>query len=260
MILQGSKRIRVTWSALILTATCAHAGNMGGSAAPLTNYNNIQFSAAGGANWYNVSNTSLVISPFETDSTRVNSISTNGAWKAGVGYYLLEDTLSQRAYLNHLLLEANVYQTYTTLSGNVWQFQLPEFNNYSFRAPITSTRLMLDVKPSLFTWSRVSPYAILGVGATWNSVSYHETIKAPDVSPDSALSLSNNTTRQVAWDVGAGLSVSITDYLSATAEYIYTFLGHGSPANRPGNNIRLAAAPSFSLQTQSLLFGLSLRL
>ncbi len=166
--------------------------------------------------------------------------------------------MSPRPYLNHLLLEANVYQTFTTLKGNVWQFELPEFNNYSFRAPITSTRLMLDVKPSLFTWSRISPYAILGAGVAWNSVSYRETATAAGISPDSALSLSNNTTTQVAWDVGAGFNVSITDYLSATAEYVYTFLGHGSPANGTANDIRLAAAPRFSLQTQSLLFGLSL--
>ncbi|WP_058513497.1 outer membrane protein [Legionella santicrucis] len=257
---QGKKETGLIWPALLLTATCAHAGTMGEIAPPTNYYKNLQISAAGGVNWYNVPNTDLVISSFETDRIQVNHISTDGAWKIGVGYYLLEDTLSQRPYLNHLLFEVNVYQTFTTLNGSVWQFELPEFNNYSFRAPVTSTRLMFDFKPNLFTWDRVSPYAILGVGATWNTVSYNETATGAGINQDSALSLSNNTTTQVAWDTGAGLRVALTNYLSATAEYIYTFLGHGSPANGPTNEVSLSAAPRFSLQTQSLLFGLSLKL
>lgn len=219
-----------------------------------------EISAAGGANWYNVPNSHLVISPFETDSNIVNQISTDGAWKIGAGYYFFEDQLQQRPYLNHLLFEVNVYQTFTTLSGNVWQYELPQFNNYNFSAPVMSTRLMLDVKPTLFTWQRVAPYAILGVGATWNTISYNETVLGSGVNPASRLSLSSNTTTQVAWDFGAGFRMALTDNLSATAEYIYAFLGNGSPANSHANGVNLTAAPSFSLQTQSLLFGLSLKL
>ena len=114
-------------------------------------------------------NTHLVVSPYESDTNQINKISTNGAWKVGVGYYLFENTLQHQHYLNHLLVEANVYQTFTTLNGSVWQFGLPEFNNYNFKTPVTSTRLMFDVKPTLFSYYRVSPYAILGVGATWNT-------------------------------------------------------------------------------------------
>lgn len=219
-----------------------------------------EISAAGGADWYNVPDTHLVISPFETDSNNIHQITTNGTWKVGVGYYFFEDRLQQQRYLNHLLFEVNVYQTFTTLSGDVWQYELPQFNNYNFSAPVSSTRLMLDAKPTLFTWQRVAPYAILGVGATWNTVSYRETVTAVGVDPTSALSLSSNTTTHVAWDVGAGFRVALTDNLSATAEYIYAFLGNGSPANRPANGVNLTAAPSFSLQAQSLLFGLSLKL
>jgi len=68
-------------------------------------------------------------------------------------------------YFNQLLLEMNVYQTSTTLNGSVWQYELPQFNNYNFSAPISSTRLMFDFKPNLFSWRKFSAYAILGVGA-----------------------------------------------------------------------------------------------
>ncbi len=150
-------------SAVLFTPN-ALAGTMGNHFTPLEK--KFEISAAGGADWYSVPDTSLIISPFETDSNNVAQITTNGAWKVGMGYYFFEDQLKQRDYLNHLLFEVNVYQTFTTLHGDVWQYELPQFNNYNFNAPITSTRLMLDAKPTLFTWKRVAPYMILGVGAT----------------------------------------------------------------------------------------------
>src|SRR5690349_16523624 len=109
MILNQGWKSKFTCSALLLTATCIHAGTMG----PLSTnkYNNLEVSAAGGVNWYNVPNTHLVISPYETDSNRVNHVATDGAWKVGVGYYLFENLLQQQHYLNHLLFEVNVYQT-----------------------------------------------------------------------------------------------------------------------------------------------------
>ncbi|MFI4919154.1 MAG: outer membrane protein [Legionellales bacterium] len=253
----------LAWFVLLLTTVCAQAGVMGDLASSAAYYKNFEISAAGGVAWYQVADADLVISPFETDRNTVNHISMNGAWKAGLGYYLFKDrgfTSEVQQYLNHFLLEVNAYQTKTTLTGSVWQFDIPAFNNYSFSAPITSTRLMFDFKPNLFTWWRVSSYALLGVGATWNTVSYNETVTGAGVSPASALSFSNNTTTQVAWDVGAGLRVAITDNLSATAEYVYAFLGHGAPANGLTNDGNLTTAPRFSLQAQSLLLGFSLKL
>jgi opacity protein-like surface antigen len=261
MILPQGSTVGLTCSALLLAASCAQAGTMGGSLTSPTNfYKNFELSAAGGVNWYNTPNTYLVITPLETDTNYVNQISTNDAWKVGVGYYLFEDTLNQQAYLNRLLFEVNVYQTSTTLKGTVWQYGLPQFNNYNFTAPVTSTRLMFDFKPTLFTWQRVKPYAIFGVGAAWNTLSYYETVTGTGINPASFEALSKHTSSHVAWDVGAGFSVAITDKLSATAEYVYAFLGNGSPANVSRSGANLSAAPSFSLQTQSLLFGLSLKL
>lgn len=255
---------------LLLTMTCAQAGTMEKLTCVkdhLKNFykdyhQNFEISGAGGVNWYNVDNTHLVVSPFENDSLRVNqdSNSSNGTWKVGIGYYLIEDILQQRKYLNHLLFEANVYGTSTTLTGRVWQYELSKFDNYKFRAHVESTRLMFDFKPYILTWRKISPYAILGVGAAWNSVSYREQVTDHFTPRASALSLSEKTSTHVAWDVGAGFSYAITDCFSATAEYVYAFLGEGSPAHGPTHGVRLSSPPNFSLETQSLLFGLSLRL
>jgi len=253
MLYQGKKR-QLLGSALLLTTLSAQAGTMGNARS--THDNNLEISGALGLNRYHVPDTDLVISPFETDRLKVNRRSTNAAWKAGAGYYFFEDRLSQQRYLNHLLFEVNVYQTSTRLSADVWQFGLAQFNNYKVRAPITSTRLMLDIKPGLFSWQRISPYAILGAGTVWNTVSYQDTATGGGIDPASALSLSKHTSNQAAWDLGAGFRVALTDDLSATAEYIYAFSGHGSPAN----GLNISTAPRFSLQTQSILLGFSLKL
>jgi hypothetical protein len=234
---------------------------MAGVSPPPTNfYKNLEVSVGGGLNWLNTRDTHLIISPFETDSIQISTVANHGAWRVGLGYYLFEDQLAPHAFLNHLLFEVNVYRILATVNGDVWQFELPEFNNYIFKTPLSSTRLMFDFKPSLFTWNHVSPYPILGVGVTWNDASYTETAAQADIMPNSSLSLSKHTNTQTAWDVGAGLTINLTNRINASIEYIYAFLGHVYSASGPTNGVNLSEPPRFSLQTQSLLFGLSFTL
>jgi len=218
-------------------------------------FKDIEISGAGGGDWYQRQDTSLIVSPFETDSDKTLHSSFQSSWKIGLGYSFFENAFP---YLNRLLLGLNVYQTSTTLSGAVWQYGLPQFNNYHFKAPIKSTRLMLDLRPGFFNWHSMEPYVILGVGVAWNSMSYTETATTSDVNANSAMSLSRSTTSSLAWNFGAGYKVALTDKLSADLEYIYAILGHGSPAYNPGA-ARLGTTPNFTLRSQSLLLGLSLR-
>lgn len=221
-------------------------------------YKHLEVSAAGGPNWFNTKDTNLIISSFETDDIRQDGVSNNGAWKVGGGYYLNTIPLT-RPFLNQLLLELNVYQITGTLHGSEFQYGLAEFNNYTSRAPFTSTRLMFDAKPTVFSWQRFSTYFIGGMGIAWNKISYHETA-AIGIPTNSTLSLSSHTTTKLSWDVGAGVNVKLMEHLNVTAEYIYAFLGKGTPANNPSNGVNLVASPLFSFQTQSLLFGISVTL
>jgi len=245
-------RVTISSSLLLLASLTAQASYIDNILA------HVELSGAGGMNWLNSEDTHLVISSTETDLNKLSGTTTKGTWKLGIGYELFEEQLRQRSYFNRLLLELNVYQASNTIEGNVWQYELPQFNNYTFDAPIPSTRLMLDVKPSLITWNRLSPYLILGVGASWNKVSYDETALA-GIDPSSALSLSEHTQTQLAWDLGVGLNIQIVEDVSLTAEYIYGFLGEGSPDNNSGKTPYLSEPPSFSYQIQSLLIGLSVK-
>lgn len=217
----------------------------------------IEFSAAGGINWLHANNTNLTISPYETDSVNTGQKVDAPLWKLGAGYYAWEENLNTRGFLNHLLLELNLYRTSATLTGNVWQYQLPQFNNYNFHAPITSTRLMLDAKPSLFTYHHLSPYVVIGAGVGWNTMSYQENVTGAGVDPRSFLSLRNHTNTNFAYDLGAGLNADINKQLTLSLEFIYTNLGNAAPSNSSGNLTALTSSPDFSMMSQSILLGIS---
>ena len=220
--------------------------------------NGVELSVAGGVNWLHSKDTHLVISSFETDNNQVHNVANHGGWKVGLGYRPFEQQLNGRPFLDSLLFEMNLYYSSSALKGVVWQYQLPELENYRFLAPVSNTRLMFDFKPTLFTWHTVSPYAIVGVGSSWNKASYSENVIAVDVDRTSALLLGHHTTTHVAGDFGAGIRIQLSEKLSVLTEYIYTLLGHATPANDPANQVNLMSPPTFSLQNQCVLFGINL--
>jgi opacity protein-like surface antigen len=216
---------------------------------------NIEVSLGVGPNWTHTDNTHLVVSSFETDALRVNSLSNNVLWKLGIGLHVLEEDLQQRNFFNALLIEFNLYRSSSTIWGSVWQYQLPQFNNYNFNAPFTSTRLMLDLKPMLVTWHQISPYLIFGVGLARNNIAYYENITGAGVSSNSANSLAHHIYINTAYDLGVGASIPMTSHLIASLEYLYTNLGDLVTSGT--SQAALISSPKFTIYTQAALFSLS---
>lgn len=77
---------------------------------------------------------------------------------------------------------------------------------------------------------------------------------------NSNLILKNHTTTQLAKNLGAGLKLQLATHLNLTAEYVYGFMGNASPANKSTNNADVEHAARFTMQSQSLLFGLNITL
>lgn len=214
----------------------------------------MEFSIAGGFNQTHIKNTSLTISPYETDSVLIKQLHDSGMWKVGIGSYFFDE---HREFFNSFLLELNFYRSEGDIDGVVWQYQLPQFNNYGVYAPYSNTRLVVDVKPGLFTWNAISPYLILGIGATWNSMSYQETVAGVEDQPGSNLILNNKISTHFAYDLGVGSRVTLDKHLSVSIEYLYTYLSQMSPGREETNSVQLTSAPIFRLYNQALLFGLT---
>jgi len=243
--------------ALSVSLLCLSCTALASTSWTPNSFQNLEISAAVGPNWAKTSSTHLVVSSYETDSVLVSSVANHPLWKIGVGYRFFADQLQQRSFLNDLLVELNLYQSSETVHGNTWQYQLPQFNNYSFSAPVTSTRLMLDAKPGLFTMKHVSLYPILGLGASWNNMAYNETVTGAAVSPNSGYALKRSTASSFAYDLGAGIRIDFTEHLSATLEYLYANLGNISPSGTSKNGDPIMSSPTFNVCNNSLLLGIN---
>lgn len=226
----------------------------------ISHQNNKVLSISSGWNWMQVDNTDIIISPFETDSVKVNSVNNQAAWNIGLGQYLLENALQHRHFLTSLFLELNAYYTAADAKGIVWQYELPQFNNYYFKAAINSTRMMIDAKPGLFHWHGITPYAVVGIGAAMNHVIYKESVAASDANPASIIKLHNNLTAHFAYEVGAGLQYNLNDDWAIFAQYLYADLGNATGGELAVSNVRMDKSPTFDITTQSALLGLSLKI
>jgi opacity protein-like surface antigen len=215
----------------------------------------VEISAGTGIDWLHADNGTMVVAPPNVNSEHVSHTVTSMPWKCGIGYHAFADRLAQNTYLNDLLLQVNMYHSSGALQGEVYQYPSDNYN-YNFRAPANSTRVMFDIKPVLFTYHDFSPYGVVGIGETWNKLSYYEISADPDNPPDSAYNLGSHTTAQLAYDVGAGVRRDFTSHLSASVEYLYSSLGKSSAATDSGN-LPLAASPKFNLRTQSVMLGVS---
>lgn len=216
-----------------------------------------EFSIAAGPSWLQTNDTTLEVSPYQTDSVQVDQIANNVAWKMGVGYDFLAAGSDNTTLFDHFLVELNLYHNSGAFSGDAWEYQLPEFNNYSFRAPVSSTRLMLDFKPSFGSWHDVTPYPIVGFGVAWNRLSYEESVTNADVPTTSYQSLASSTTRNFASEFGAGVRTQVSDHLSLSLEYLYANLGTAKPSSTSNSDAALTSPPLFSVHDQNLLFGLN---
>lgn len=114
---------------------------------------NFQISGALGVSQLSANNGIFLFMPDELDTIRTDRATRSLNFKAGIGYNLFSEKLSQNRFLNNLLVELNFYRFSGSAYGNVYQFGDPASDDIRFTLNIDSSkRIMLDIKPSLFTW------------------------------------------------------------------------------------------------------------
>lgn len=220
---------------------------------------NIEVSVGIGPSWVNANDGAVQSGSDEVDKLAVNSHTpTSVVETMGVGYHLFSDVLSKRKYFNDLLVELNIYHVNASINGQVWQYgDNSGLNNYTFKAPLSSTSLMFDVKPSLFTIDYISPYPIVGLGFGWNKLSYNETLVSNAASADNSRDLAASVNRKMAYDAGAGLRYRVNPHMNASVEYLYHYMGNLSSSSTvtsgPGANF---SGATFLTHSQNLLFNI----
>ena len=221
-------------------------------------FKDFEVSVAAGPTWGDTSNTYVQSTRIEVDMNHVDNVSTSTSYQIGVGYHLFADKLADQQYFNDFLVQLNlIHSSESTISGTVWADNNPNIQNQSFKAPYTSTRLMLDLKPTLFSIDRMSFYPIAGLGIAWNRISYSQELI--DGSDWYTIDAPAATSKNLAYDLGFGVRGKITENLSATLEYMTTHLGGMEPADYSTGAQPMYDAPNFNVRTDNILFGLSWR-
>lgn len=196
------------------------------------------------------SQTLTLLPPFQ------NTYVSNKGWKAvgdfgvflGIEHQFMGSLSAQMGI-------AGYGNTSIPLSGNVWQFGIPEFNNFTYKYRVQHGRLMFSNK-LLTQWHRypaLQPYFTWEIGAAFNRASgYQET-------PITSLALpmapfANLSQTSFSWGLGIGGDYTITNHIRIGVGYQIADLGSVSlgitPAETTNQTLSVSHLWSNQLRVQ----------
>lgn len=215
-----------------------------------------------GASWLSMTDdVDLVLSPIERDTLHPNNNAAAFLYGGGLGYVFPICTTYKRgwSFFPAITAAANFYGFEESIKGDVWQFGLPELNNYDFNMKIQSYRAMFDVTLDLVKYNSIKWFILGGVGASWNKVTYKDF--ADDGIPyESHVYLKSHQNNNFTWQLGTGLSYIFNDEVQVRLSYLYTDFGElrtSDQLNTPYSVIDPLIEPaSFNFHTNSFVAAL----
>ena len=167
------------------------------------------------------SHTLTLLPPFQ------NTYASNEQWKAVGdfgGFLGIEHPLTE--YLSVQTGIAGYGNTSLPISGNVWQFALPEYNNFTYSYRVSHGRLLFSNK-LLTHWNRypdLLPYFSLELGAAFNRASgYQETPITALAIPMSPFRSHSKTS--FSWAIGIGGDYTVRPHIRVGVGYQFADLG-----------------------------------
>lgn len=119
--------------------------------------------------------------------------------------------------------QINLYYLGGDVSGDVYRWENPEWNEADYTMDFNSTRLMFDLAMNIVSLENWSLYVLGGLGVAWN-----ETELDYDFDDDlgySDFDVDTTETTAFAYEFGAGLSYALSDNWAISLEYLYADLG-----------------------------------
>ncbi len=226
----------------------------------------------------NAGNSELGVTQSETDKLVQTNTNAWNSWigQVGLGFiYYFGSPLrysEQIQWFPSLEPELNLKQlSNNNITGNVWRFNSPAFNDLTFNTSLSSTRLMADAALTIASYKQFSIYAIGGIGNAWNRLDYSDIDNAGSGSgdaggscPDQRLRLDQHTSTNFAWETGVGLTYAINQRIGISIEYQYVNLGNPttSATGDTGTITKpvIVAAQFNNLTSQTVLAGLHIAL
>ncbi len=148
----------------------------------------------------------------------------------------------------------------THISGEITQYSLPEFTDYTYNLDFTSNLLLASGKINLFQYGIFSPFVNGGIGSSFNNVSNYNEKALAGVTPRVSPAFRDSNTSEFAYNIGAGIDVQLLPQFILSVGYIYQDLGPISSGNGvdtwSGQSLNLGSYRSNEvLITATYLFG-----
>lgn len=114
-----------------------------------------------------------------------------------------------------------------TASGSIWQFGLPDYENYKYSYQIQSSRVVATGKLLSTYHQKYHPYVSGELGASFNrAVGYNETPLIEEA--DSMEPFTSRTKSSLSWGIGVGVDVDVRTGLRLGVGYQFADLGKAS--------------------------------
>lgn len=163
-----------------------------------------------------------LIPPFLNHYTNTKSYQSSALLGVGLG---MERGLTKELFWQLGL--SGYFNTAVSNTGRVWQFALPEFDNFIYDYHIKSNRLMATGKLLSTIKQSIHPFVSGELGAGFNRASsYRETPLISEAVPMAPFM--NHTQTSLAWGAGAGIDVDINTGLRLGLGYQFANLGKAS--------------------------------
>lgn len=147
----------------------------------------------------------------------------------------------------------------TGLQGNVLRFNSPAFSQLTYRMPVRSLRLMLDVALTVVKKQKNSLYVKAGIGNAWNRIGYSDYANAGSGCTDQQLSLNTSAHSHFVWELGVGVLHDFNNHAGLSLEYLFTDFGRvqtSAQGNSGGITTPIIVPASFIMKAQTVALGL----
>ncbi len=169
-----------------------------------------------------VSNGSDATPPYDQDYYSIKNFSAQN-FQAVIGYRWYQ----ARKYIpNYSVYLQYRHYVSATIRGDIEQYSLPEFENYSYLMRYEADLYTLTGKLDLFEFKKIMPYVSAGVGVITNHLNGYSEAPIPPVTERTNPNFGSSTSNALAATIGLGIDYQITKTILATLGYEHVFQGN----------------------------------
>ncbi|MFC3908510.1 outer membrane protein [Legionella dresdenensis] len=166
-------------------------------------------------------NLQYVVTELETD--RMIQRTSRHAPMFGVA---LKKPVYQNTYLQGLSIGPALYYQRANFTGAVLQYDDWLFNNYNYNMGGNVYNGFIEAEALLKPFYKaISPVVVLGVGASYARLDYHDYPAYSDVAEEGRMKTSGHSNAKFAFEAGAGIAFPLLSNLKGRLNYLYQNTG-----------------------------------